>query len=393
MPLRASLPLAVCSSCSALTSVRVPLSQDIFCHTSAIVDGNCLLEGDQVEYEKSFDERRGNDRAANVTGGSQEEHLPPGEGGGYGGGGRVIGITPQQMFGNARRHQDRVRNGHRERDCPAAVDCAMVCCVCENPGHTGSECPERTITTEYDHYFLLFFDAKLVQAVVALEYAKRSGTTIARPEGPTRELGSEPPFVATVRRVEEDLLYGTCDGTCDGACAGTCDGDFRDTVKTRKDDFQRRPLWRPWFAAIESVAELLRAEADLGLGKLASARTKATRAEKSWAEWWVYTCIRTVDAVALEDDHHQCVMCGSVMAYSAFSRSQLSRIDGPKCPDCIGLQREHEVAVADCRPLQYVPQRLWPTATVLKALRARIRKLEEKEGRLVDKGLKNGFFG
>eukprot|EP01051_Picozoa_sp_SAG22_P019813 SAG22_NODE_3778_length_1533_cov_1.101116_2_plen_396_part_00 len=379
-PLRPSLKYP---SCCALTCVHVPLSQDIFCHCSAIVDGNCLREGSQVEYEKSFDKRRGNNRAANVTGGSQEEAR---------GGG---GITPGQMFSNAKRHQDRVQDGwlalchncgkpgHRERDCPAAKDCAKVCCVCGNPEHDGNECPERTITTEDDHYFLLFFDAKLVQAVVALEYAKRSGTTAARSEGRTRELGSEPPFVATVRRVEEDLLYGSTDGYT------------RDTVATRKDEFQRRPLWRPWFAAIEAVAELLLAEADLGLGKLASARTKANKAEERWAAVPIALrteAARTVDAATVGDDQHQCVVCGQVMPYSAFSKSQLSQIDGPKCPGCSGLQREHEVAVADCRPLRYVPQRLWPTAAVLKALRVRIRKREEKDGQDASKGMKKGFL-
>eukprot|EP01052_Picozoa_sp_SAG31_P025648 SAG31_NODE_2259_length_6068_cov_10.272240_6_plen_380_part_00 len=373
-----SLALAY-SSCGALMSVRAPSSQEIFCHCNEIVDGNCLREGSHVEYEKSFDKRRGKNHATNVTGGSQEGH-------------QVVGITPQEMFRNAHRHQDRVHatpwlalcyrcgmQGHKERDCPAAIGCAVVCCVCKKHGHTGNECPERTITTENDHYFLLFFDAKLLQAVVALEYAKRSGITIARPEGPTRELGSEPPFVATVRRVQEDLLDEGTDGICE-----------------KKFEFQHRSLWRPWFAAIEAVAELLLAEADLGRGKLASARTKANRAEESWAA--VPTALRaeaarTVDAAVLEDDHHQCIVCGCVMAYSAFSRSQLSRIDGPKCPDCIGLQREHEIAVAGCRPLLYVPQRLWPTAAVLKALRARIHKLEVKEGQLASKGLKKGFFG
>ena len=60
--------------------------QDIFCHFSAITDGNCLREGDPVEYEKAYDERRGNDRAANVTGGSQEER-------GGGGGGGVFEVS------------------------------------------------------------------------------------------------------------------------------------------------------------------------------------------------------------------------------------------------------------------------------------------------------------
>ena len=60
--------------------------KDIFCHFSAIADGNCLREGAPVEYEKAFDERRGNDRAANVTGGITEDRRGGGGAGGGGGG-------------------------------------------------------------------------------------------------------------------------------------------------------------------------------------------------------------------------------------------------------------------------------------------------------------------
>eukprot|EP00808_Paulinella_micropora_P012548 g69118.t1 len=57
---------------------------DVFCHFSAIEDGNCLREGSKVEYEVEFDERKGKDRAERVTGGAQEDRRG---GGGYGGGG------------------------------------------------------------------------------------------------------------------------------------------------------------------------------------------------------------------------------------------------------------------------------------------------------------------
>jgi cold shock CspA family protein len=46
-------------------------SEDVFCHTTAIKDGNALREGDKVEYEKVFDDRQQKDRAQNVTGGCQ----------------------------------------------------------------------------------------------------------------------------------------------------------------------------------------------------------------------------------------------------------------------------------------------------------------------------------
>ena len=58
-------------------------SEDLFCHFSAITDGNCLPQGAEVEYTRSYDERKGNYRATEVSGGMQEER---GGGGGYGGG-------------------------------------------------------------------------------------------------------------------------------------------------------------------------------------------------------------------------------------------------------------------------------------------------------------------
>ena len=56
---------------------------DLFCHFSAITDGNALSAGAVVHYSKGFDVARGNDRADEVIGGYQEER-----GGGGGGGGR-----------------------------------------------------------------------------------------------------------------------------------------------------------------------------------------------------------------------------------------------------------------------------------------------------------------
>ena len=50
-------------------------SEDVFCHSSSIRDGNALHEGDVVEYEAVFDERKQKTRAANVTGGIDERDL------------------------------------------------------------------------------------------------------------------------------------------------------------------------------------------------------------------------------------------------------------------------------------------------------------------------------
>ncbi|KAK3268258.1 hypothetical protein CYMTET_23228 [Cymbomonas tetramitiformis] len=59
-------------------------SEDVFCHFSAIKDGNALREGDEVEYNSVFDDRKGKYRAEDVTGGRHEERNG---GGGFGGGG------------------------------------------------------------------------------------------------------------------------------------------------------------------------------------------------------------------------------------------------------------------------------------------------------------------
>ena len=47
--------------------------EDIFCHVSVITDGNVLREGDMVEYEQEYDDRKGKYRAINVTRGRREE--------------------------------------------------------------------------------------------------------------------------------------------------------------------------------------------------------------------------------------------------------------------------------------------------------------------------------
>merc|ERR1719198_2714469 len=65
---------------------------DIFCHFSAITDGNALSAGAVVHFYKGFDEMKGKDRADEVIGGFQEEW----NGGGGGRGGR--GGGPERRF-------------------------------------------------------------------------------------------------------------------------------------------------------------------------------------------------------------------------------------------------------------------------------------------------------
>ena len=47
--------------------------EDLFCHASAITDGNVLREGDIVEYAQEYDDRTGKYKAIDVTGGQREE--------------------------------------------------------------------------------------------------------------------------------------------------------------------------------------------------------------------------------------------------------------------------------------------------------------------------------
>jgi hypothetical protein len=42
-------------------------------HSTGIKDGNCIKEGAEVEFDNTFDERKGKMRAENVTGGYFEE--------------------------------------------------------------------------------------------------------------------------------------------------------------------------------------------------------------------------------------------------------------------------------------------------------------------------------
>jgi len=62
--------------------------EDVFCHLSAITDGNALEDGKEVQYENVYDDRKGKYHAVNVTGGVQEQSKRP-SGGGRGGGSDV----------------------------------------------------------------------------------------------------------------------------------------------------------------------------------------------------------------------------------------------------------------------------------------------------------------
>eukprot|EP00959_Pyramimonas_sp_CCMP1952_P273544 5717758-Pyramimonas_sp.AAC.2 len=51
--------------------------EDVFCHLSAITDGNALEDGKEVSYECVYDARKDKYHAVNVTGGVQETRRPP----------------------------------------------------------------------------------------------------------------------------------------------------------------------------------------------------------------------------------------------------------------------------------------------------------------------------
>jgi len=79
-------------------------SEDLFCHSSNIDDGDSLTPGSKVGFVKVFDERKGKDRAEQVVGGTRAGAggyggAPP-PGGGYGGGyGGQPGYAPPPYGG------------------------------------------------------------------------------------------------------------------------------------------------------------------------------------------------------------------------------------------------------------------------------------------------------
>jgi cold shock CspA family protein len=76
-------------------------SEDLLCLLSSIADGNELREGEMVEYEAEYDDRRGKYRAIKVTRKAarntrkKRTKLPPPGGGGGGGGGGYGGGGPK----------------------------------------------------------------------------------------------------------------------------------------------------------------------------------------------------------------------------------------------------------------------------------------------------------
>ena len=65
---------------------------DLFCHFSAIKDGEMLKEGAKITFEEVYDEVKGKSRAEQVTGGSPREYSDDyGGGASRGGGGEIQG--------------------------------------------------------------------------------------------------------------------------------------------------------------------------------------------------------------------------------------------------------------------------------------------------------------
>jgi cold shock CspA family protein len=64
--------------------------KDLFCHCSAITDGNVLRDGDMVEYQAEFDDHKGNYRAREVTGGSNYDAHNAG----HDQRGNILGVPP-----------------------------------------------------------------------------------------------------------------------------------------------------------------------------------------------------------------------------------------------------------------------------------------------------------
>merc|ERR1712008_449871 len=60
--------------------------EDLFAHRSNLADGQNLVEGDTIQYDEAWDERKGKSLAENITGGSGGSGGG-GKGGGKGGGG------------------------------------------------------------------------------------------------------------------------------------------------------------------------------------------------------------------------------------------------------------------------------------------------------------------
>merc|ERR1719321_1199635 len=64
-------------------------SEDVFVHANDVTDQQVLMEGDEVQFDSVFDDRKGKTKASNVTGGSggTRDFGGGGKGGGKGFGG------------------------------------------------------------------------------------------------------------------------------------------------------------------------------------------------------------------------------------------------------------------------------------------------------------------
>lgn len=62
--------------------------EDLFAHRNDIADGKDLCDGDAVQYDEGFDDRKGKANARNITGGTGQMG---GGGKGFGGGGKGFG--------------------------------------------------------------------------------------------------------------------------------------------------------------------------------------------------------------------------------------------------------------------------------------------------------------
>merc|ERR1711982_9510 len=87
-------------------------STDLFCHVSGLLDGDgSVQEGDSVSFNITFDERKGKDRATDVTSSG---------GGGRGGGGRGRSRSRDRGGGRDDRYgsgrDDRRGGGRDDRD-------------------------------------------------------------------------------------------------------------------------------------------------------------------------------------------------------------------------------------------------------------------------------------
>lgn len=107
---------------------------DIFCHVSAIKDGKRLIEGGKVEFNKQYDDRKGKDRAEDVTGGAPDD-APS-----YGGGGRGYDRYDDRRGGYDRyddrrggdRYDDRRGGGGYDRPPPTSRPGDWACPECHS---------------------------------------------------------------------------------------------------------------------------------------------------------------------------------------------------------------------------------------------------------------------